>query len=290
MRHDKRNRTTGHFTPGEMEMRFTIGRKLALTFGGILVLMLTSTVLSYVKSVQLREQQNFTTTVRVPSLEACRELQRDLNQAGSKARQAILAGTQPQRYAAARTLFDRVWDDIGKDTRRLDEIAPRWIKQENRDRLAEIERQLPEVRKIMEGNIRMAASGERDAVMRAGNEETDKATVLNDAIKRTLGELSVSNQQLLQAESKGLNRATTSLNLTLWITTLIALVLGTIAAILMSRRISNITRSVLDHAEAIASGDLKFSVGTVKQLNHLAVPFQARKRISLTYIRVQPLG
>lgn len=237
-------------------MRFTIGKKLAVTFGGILFLMLLSTVLSYVKSVQMREQQTLAIAVSAPSVAACKDLQRDLNQAASKARQAILAGNQPQRYAAAKALSDRAWDDVAKDTQHLDELGPRWVAQKDRDRLAEMERQLPEDRRVMEESMRLAASGERDAIVRAGNEETDKALSVNDAIKKILGDLSASHEELMRAESESLNRATTSLNVTLWVTTLIALALGTIAAIFISRRISAVTRSILDRAEAIAGGDL----------------------------------
>jgi len=237
-------------------MRFTIGRKLALTFGAILALMLISTILSYMKSVEMRHLQNFAITVRAPSASACKDLQRDLNQAASKARQAVLAGSEPQRHETARKLFVAVWEDVAKDTKRLDELAPRWARQENRDRLADIERRLPEDREIMETQVNLAASGQRDAVLRAGNDLADKATAVNDAVKKSLGDLSASHEQLLIEDTTALNKATDQLNLTLWFTTLIALALGITASVIMSRRISNMTRSISVQAEAIAQGDL----------------------------------
>ena len=237
-------------------MKLTIGRKLAFTFGAILALMLLSTVLSYMKSLDMRKQQEFAIGVRAPSVAACKDLQRDLNQAASKARQAILVGTEPQRREAAKKLSDAVWDDVAKDTKHLDELSVSWIKQANRDRLAEIERRLPEDREIMEQSMRLAASGERDAVVRAGNEMGDKATAVNDAIKKSLGDLSASHEELLAGDIASLGKATESLNLTLWVTTFAALVMGIVAAIFMSRRISAATQAVLGHAEAIASGDL----------------------------------
>jgi methyl-accepting chemotaxis protein len=218
--------------------------------------MLLSTVLSYFKSVEMDKQQNFTITVRAPSVAACKDLQRDLNQAASKTRQAILAGSEPQRHEAAKNLFDGVWDDIAKDTKRLDDLSVRWIKQENRDLLAEIEHRLPEDREVMESQMRRAASGEKDAVVRAGNDLTDKGTVLNDAIKKSLNDLNVSQQQLMEADVESLSKATASLNLTLWSTTVMALAFGIAAAIFMSRRISAMIRSISLQVEAIAGGDL----------------------------------
>jgi len=237
-------------------MRLTIGRKLALAFGAVLALMLLSTVLSYMKSMEMQRQQTFTITERAPSVVACSQLQRDLNQAASKARQVILAGGEPQRYAAARALVDQTWEDVAKDTKHLDDLEQHWVKQENKDRLAEAERQIPELRRVFEDAIQLSTSGQRDATIRAGNEIADKGIVVNDAIKKSLGELAASQDQLLASDSETLNKTTASMNLTLWSTTIIALVLGIFAAVLLSRRVSSTTRSVLDQAEAIASGDL----------------------------------
>lgn len=237
-------------------MRLTVGRKLALAFGSILALMLLSTILSYMKSTEMHREQGFIVTVRVPSVAGCKDLQRDLNQAASKARQAILSGSEPKRYAAAKTLFDQAWSDVENDTRRLDQVAPRWVKQENRDRLADVERRLPEFHQTIESAMHRASSGERDALIRAGNELADNGMKLNDAIKKSLGDLNNSQEELMASDSEALNKITESLNLTLWITTIMALGLGVAAATFLSRRVSTTTRSVLDKAEAIAAGDL----------------------------------
>ena len=237
-------------------MRFTIGRKLAAAFGAILALMLVSTVLSYMKSVEMRTLQEYTLGTRAPSVEACRELQRDLNQASSKARQTVLAGTQPQRHQAAKNLFDENWSLIQKDVTHLDDISTRWVVQENRDRLAEIERQLPELKRAYEEPMDLSASGQRDAVVKAGNMLADKATAVNDGIKSALGDLATSHDKLMEENRAALAKATSTLNLTLWLTTGLALFIGVVVASLLSRRISSSTQSVLEHAEAIASGDL----------------------------------
>jgi len=239
-----------------MAMRFTIGRKLGLTFGAILGLMLISTVLSYMKSVEMRKQQDTAISVMAPSLAVCKELQRDLNQAASKTRQAILAGAQLERRAAAKKKADESWDAVAEDTKHLDDMAPRWTKQENRERLADIKQRIPEDREIMEACIRLAGSGERDAIVRAGDELTDKGAVANDAIKKLLEDLSASQGRMMEENAAALAKATDSLNFTLWMTTLGALMLGVVSAILMSRSISLATQSVLNLAEAIAEGDL----------------------------------
>jgi len=93
-------------------------------------------------------------------------------------------------------------------------------------------------------------------VVKAGNNYADTGTPFNDAIVKTLGELSDSVDTLLQKDEEAMVAANRALSLTLAITTAIALAIGTLLAIFISRKISSATSSVLHQAEAIAEGDL----------------------------------
>jgi methyl-accepting chemotaxis protein len=72
-------------------MKLTLGKKLGLSFGLILALMVLSAALTYVKTSAIKKSQDHTVNLRFPSIAACKDLQRDLNQVQSKGRQAILA-------------------------------------------------------------------------------------------------------------------------------------------------------------------------------------------------------
>ena len=76
-------------------MKLTLGKKLGLGFGVILALMVLSTVMTYWKVADIKQSQDGVFSLSFPSVETARKLQRDLNQAGSKGRQAILAGAEP---------------------------------------------------------------------------------------------------------------------------------------------------------------------------------------------------
>jgi len=104
--------------------------------------MVFSATMSYLKSADIRQSQDATFELRFPSVEASRDLQRDLNQTQNKGRQAVLAGAEPARKEEAKKLFDGAWDVVGKDMAGLDELAPKWILQANRDRLDDIKKQL----------------------------------------------------------------------------------------------------------------------------------------------------
>ncbi len=237
-------------------MKLTLGKKLGLGFGVILALMVLNAVLTYMKASAIKETQELITSVRVPTIGALKDLQRELNQTQSKGRQVVLAGTEPDRREAAQKIFDANWDTIGKDVAKLEELSPNWALQANRDRLAETKKALPALREAQETAMKHAASGDRDAVTKAGNEFADKATVATEAIKKPLDEMADSNATLIKEKTDEMNEQSRSMSLTLAITTLMALGIGIFVAVFLSRGISGATQSVLVQAEAIAAGDL----------------------------------
>jgi methyl-accepting chemotaxis protein len=236
-------------------MKVTLGRKIGLGFGAVLALMVISAVLGYVQTNDLRQGQDTLTVLRVPTIVALKDLQRDLNQAQSKGRQVILAGGDSARWEAASKILDSNWDAIGKDVARLDDLSAHWTQQANRDRLAEAKQQLPVLRQAQEAAMARAKSGGA-AIIEAGNEFADRSTPAAEAIEKSLGEVADSNDRLLQQETEQINAQTRSMTMTLLIATFVAIAIGAFLAIFLSRSISRATQSVLAQAEAIAAGDL----------------------------------
>src|SRR5689334_23747822 len=105
-------------------MKLTIGKKLGLAFGTILTLMLVNAVVTHLSVNMIARTQESMAQLRVPTVEALKDLQRDLNQTQSMGRQAVLSGTQPARRDAAKVLFDSAWNDIEKDIAGLNQLAP----------------------------------------------------------------------------------------------------------------------------------------------------------------------
>ncbi|MGA9355704.1 MAG: methyl-accepting chemotaxis protein, partial [Terriglobales bacterium] len=237
-------------------MKLTLGKKLGFGFAVILAVMVLSSTLTYLKASSIKEIQDRMVNVRVPSVAALKDLQRDLNQSQNKGRQALLGGSDSARWEAGKKLFDTAWEEIGKDVATLDELAPRWSLQVNRDRLAAVKQQLTILRETQEAATKRATGGERDAVLKAGNEFADKATVINEDIKKPLGDMAESFTKLLQENGEDMKAETRSMDWTMLITTLLAIGIGAVIAVVLSRSISGATQAVLVQAEAIASGDL----------------------------------
>jgi methyl-accepting chemotaxis protein len=237
-------------------MKLTLGKKLGFGFAVILGLMVLSATLTYIKASSIKEAQDQAMNQRVPSVAALKDLQRDLSQSQSAGRKTILAGSDLARWTVAKKSFDSTWEDIEKDVAKLDELAPNWTLQINRDRLAAVKEQLLVLRETQDAIMKRAASGEHDAVVKAGDEFADKATVIAEDVKKPLGEVADSQMKLLQEKSDEMKGETRSMDLTMLVTTLLAIGVGASVAVFLSRMISGATRAVLERAEAIASGDL----------------------------------
>jgi methyl-accepting chemotaxis protein len=236
-------------------MRLTIGKKLGLGFGTLLVLTVTSLGLAYLKARDIQEIE-VRMDIRASTQNALFELQRDLNQTQSKGRQAVLAGTEQARRDIARKAFDLAWDDIKKDVVALDAVAPMWIAQENRDRWTRAQEVLPKLRAAQESSMDLAVSANADSVIKGGNDYTDKATSVNEPLKAALGEMADSFVALGDQSRELQAAANTSMSWTVLISVLLGLAIGISVATFLSRSISAATSAVLSQAEAIAGGDL----------------------------------
>src|SRR6202049_820376 len=237
-------------------MKLTLGKKLGLSFGIILVLMVMSSVTSYVKSSEIKGIDDLILSNRVPSIQTINQLQDAVDYSGSGTRQAILTATEPARREDAQKRFQRAWDRIDKAIAKLNELSAQWILQENKDRLAKIKEALPTIRQTQLATISTASSGARDAVIKGGNEYADGVTPVLDGTTKIMEELSDSMNKTLVAQRDKLDYANSSLAWTMGIATLAAVGSGVFIAIFLSRRISGATASILVRAESIASGNL----------------------------------
>ncbi|HUN63377.1 MAG TPA: methyl-accepting chemotaxis protein [Candidatus Sulfotelmatobacter sp.] len=250
-------------------MKLKIGSKLTLAFGVILALMVVCGVLSYIQLSTIAEKAESITKMRVPTLDRDRQLQTALQYDASKSRQTILAGTDPARRAKAQESFEAGWVKADHDLAQLEELAPHWSLQLNRDRLAQVKEDMTKLRVLQQRAMDLAASGAHDAIIRGGNDYADNATPLNDQAVKTLGELCDSHEEFLAKDNAALDAANRMTKLTLLVSTLLAAVIGIVVALMLSRGISSATASVLRQAESIAAGDLSIEQAKVTSEDEL---------------------
>jgi methyl-accepting chemotaxis protein len=236
-------------------MKITLGKKLAAGFAVILVLMVISSALSYRKSLEIKEIQRYILSNRVPSVQLITQLKDDLDYSGGKARQTILAATDPARRQAGAAKFNVAWERIDKTTTKLDALAVTWLRQENKDRFAEIKEGLPKIHAAQQKAMDVSSGG-RDAIINGGNDYADNVTPVIDAAIKILNDVQESITKTLNDEQTQLDSANSSMAWTMGMATPLALGVGTLLAVFLSRKISLGTAAVLGLAEAVTNGDL----------------------------------
>ena len=105
-------------------MRFTIGKKLAVGFGIVFVLMIITTGASYYKLTQLGEAQNELIQKRMPIFGAAHDLQTAGQVASSNLRGYLLLVNSPEQQLDMKQKWARAWERLDKDaakTRQQDE-------------------------------------------------------------------------------------------------------------------------------------------------------------------------
>jgi methyl-accepting chemotaxis protein len=235
-------------------VRVTLGKKLSLSFGVILALAVLGSTLSYIKLAFVTKNVDVAFDLRFPSSEAAKVLQRDMNMTSVKARQAILAGSQPERREVGVKAWKKTWENLGKDIAVLDELAPKWVLQENRDRLNEIKRQLTVLQADQQEAIDHA-EGSSDNVIRAGNEYTDHGTRAADVARQSLDAMAATFRVLSDKNKEELHAAIRALKLTLGATTLAALAFGMVTAVFLIRSTSAGLRRLTQMIQDIAEGE-----------------------------------
>jgi hypothetical protein len=135
--------------------------------------------------------------------------------------------------------------DIDKDIAGLNALAPNWSNQDDRNRLSEIKKQLPLLRAVQENAIAHAAGGRRDSVVQAGNESADHATPILIALKKSLGTMAESFDQLVDENKEELKADNRSLMLMVALTTFVGLGIAVCVALFLTHRFVGAIQAVL---------------------------------------------
>jgi methyl-accepting chemotaxis protein len=237
-------------------MKFGIKAKLGAGFGAITVLVLISVTLVYLRLADIKRKVDLMDDNNVPSLDAARRLQTDFRYVASKARQAILAGTEPSRLAKAQATYQGAWTTLETDLTTLEKLSAGWSDEKDFQRLKGIREHLSNMRRDQQSAIDVAASGDREEVIKAGDLYADRVTPASDSVTKSADDLCTSLDESLSNSKKQLSSAVISTLWTLGITISLTILTSLAVSFLLSRGISLATLSVLKQAETIAAGDL----------------------------------
>lgn len=264
-------------------MKMTLGRKLGIGFGVVLLFMVVSSTVTYINLLRLRHQQDEMITLRIPSMGYSMELIAQIYYSASKVREAILMSDDPQIAARAEAGHAEAAHTIDRDLKNLQELSPRFVLQADRDRVISLLTEIATLRqRESECLVLLSSKGGPQAAARCASSKVTPQALRTVAIA---DELDSSFDQLNDAESKAMQ---SEANAAIWILitmALLAVAIGLAVAFLLSRRISSGVGMVLQRAQAISMGDLTGQplssssgdelAGLATAVNHMAASLRA---------------
>jgi len=237
-------------------MKLTIGKKVGFLLGFLLALMMVDNLLVYLKATNIKEEQKLITSLNMPTIIATKEMQRELSQMTSKGRQAILASGNKEDFEKAKGLFETQRELANADAARLDELAPRFVLQANRDRLKKVEGALGGLYQGEEAAMTAAITEREDGLAKAGVLIAQNGTVPNEQIKKELEAMAASMQDYVNLREGVIDADFRTMIWVLFGVTLLSATLAIVIGTLLGRSISSSTGAALERASAIADGDL----------------------------------
>ena len=241
----------------ENEMKLTLGKKLGIGFGIIVLLIIAMSAVVYVKLALMRDISARIVQVRAPTAFAGSSLTIDLTLTQKRAGDAMLAGLDtPATMEKTKKAMDESWQMTDKALADYEALSPKWTLQENRDRLAQLKQDIALLHQFQDAAVLLAQSKERDAVVKGSRLFNEKATPQSQKIRKTLSAMTDSQVKLLVDDQRLIDDEGKSLNIVIFIVSFLVVMISSFVALVQSRHITQASQAALQRAAAIAGGDL----------------------------------
>ena len=120
-------------------MKFTIGKKLGLSFGGAFALIVIAVLVACLKLGGISNDQAELLSRRLPAVDAGWDLRVALQSSAAQTRGYMLvAGSNAEEAAKLKQNWETTWNRINDDISKLKELSPHFAIAENKTRIAEL--------------------------------------------------------------------------------------------------------------------------------------------------------
>jgi len=235
--------------------RLTIGRKLALGFAVLMVLMLFSAGFAYMKMVSASAIQERIRTVRYPATLDGARIQAALGDTASALRAYVLFGSDSSDAARFKAKRAEAWQTADAAMKELIETS-------QNSGIASQVQQVSSIADLLGGyhqlqnKIEALAIGQgNEAMGRAYDMLKTEATAQQDQLATQLKKLVDEQRDKTGEEIAALAAASRAASFVLWATTLLGILAGCVIAYFFARRMSNAFRQMEKSLVAVAAGD-----------------------------------
>jgi methyl-accepting chemotaxis protein len=236
-------------------MRLSLGKKLAVGFAIVISFVLLVTAVTYFKMSTMVAAQEVLVTARIPEIAHAKDLAGQTNLTMSKIREFLLAPDQEGLNNAKRD-YDKAWSEIDKNVAKLQDLSKRSGDVEAQKRVSNFRDRIAEFRQMEETVLQLRLADTPDNVATANRSVIANVVPFNKKTKALLEEHIQKIEKQTEEDTVRLRAAASSLYIALFVSTVLAIVVGSAAAIFVTRSIVSGLRELLHRAQAIAARDL----------------------------------
>ena len=238
-------------------MRLSLAKQLGIGFSVILVLMVGSAAVTYVKLTDINAINRTTVKVTVPAVEYAKDMDAQASQSAAKVREYILAlDDDPAMADKAQKAWEVAWEATNADISALRTLVPQLASAADREHLTQVMERYSEIYRGQARCFELRNQRKPESLMESGRYMSREVSSITLPARNTLQAVVKSLESKMKADGEGLSAEVSSTQLALLVTTLLAAIIGCGAAVFISRRIVGNVGSLLRCAKAIASGDL----------------------------------
>ncbi len=239
-------------------MRWTIGKKLTLAFGLVVLTVIAVSAVCLYEKDQITASSTRLVDVRFPTAMATQSLRQAVRESTRLAEQlAVIVAREPDGAQSAGALqlrgdLDQQWTSVSTEMANLAEIEPRWTVKETRERFEFLKATVPQWRAAQDKS-------------RRSSEPTEVASAIQEA--RSLAEqiceravaMFNTQREFIPKDVKDMHAALNETALAIYIGTAVAVIFSVGLGLWLQRGITRPLNALLARAKLIASGDLASS-------------------------------
>jgi len=250
-------------------MKLKIRAQLLLAFSIVLSMMLTAAVIIYWQTTEVGNWLDRIESFRMPLAMAAKTMDSNQEQARSEVRAVLLAVRRGdmELARAGKKRFEEGWKETNAAFAPLPEMSNRFVLQANKDRVARLATELPEIEREETEIIDNAMRGGAGRVTSVESDYIRRVKPRGDAAMEFLDGLNASVGALMKEDLDKSIHKQNELEWFVLICTPLGIGMGIAISILISGRMTKVLAIVVERIKAIAAGDLSGARLPEKLLN-----------------------
>jgi len=237
-------------------MRFTIARKLGVSFLIVLVLMIVTALYCYVKLQQLSAAQNDLMDKRLPIAFTTYDIRTANNRVNAALQEYLLLGDDPARRQIAQKDVTQTWERLDSDIARLQDLQRDVVRAEDREMVAGLQSEMAAYKTAQMEIIRTAYAGKKKDQKKIVPLFKERVLPMASLVRKTANELQSATAKDMEAQDAAVDAASAATLRALVFGFLSAMAIATVLATVVSRKFAHLIGRVAVRAQVVAKGDL----------------------------------